>query len=399
MTFDLERSRRYWRLVPSGQGKHDTTALLAMTDTELEAAWDGAFASRFETYPEEDAFARAMAERVRGCAMLSIGTGLGFHEILYGAHGARVTCADIVQSNLDVIARVALLKGSDVTTLAADGQGRYPVNQDLVMLYGCLMHMPPDVQRELLARAVAALQPDGRLVLMLYTWAFVARTCGWERPEQFDAAVFARASDPTVGDEACPWSDWHDDEKLLALLGDDFGIVRRQEWNDGLFVWYELARGPRHRSPKRFFPPTATAAGRTIHTLRAGAFTAEDATVSRWFGRLTVTTSRNQFAYALSSPVIESAQLSEAPSAFAFDVDVQKGCISAGILDVDRGEFVSTQSASEGAATLVVPCRRVPPRLQLIVSNNSERQPSSSRFAFRGARAMVREPLIVPGHP
>jgi hypothetical protein len=97
--------------------------------------------------------------------------------------------------------------------------------------------------------------------------------------------------------------------------------------------------------------------------------------------------------------VIESAQLPEMPSAFAFDVDVQQGRISAGILDVDRGEFVGAQTASEGAATLVVPCRTVPPRLRLIVSNHSERRPSSSRFAFRAARAVVRERLMVPVHP
>ena len=397
MTFDLEQSRRYWRLVPSGQGKHDTTFLLSLVDAELEPAWDAAFQSRFETYPEEDAFARAMAQRFRGRSLLSVGSGLGFHEILYAAHGAQVTCADIVQSNLDVIARVAALKGTVVATIPTDTSAPYPAGQDVVLLYGCLMHMPPDAQRDLLARASAALSPDGRLVLMLYTWTFVARTCGWESPAQFDHAVFARASDPAVGDEACPWSDWHDDAKLLDLVGSRFRIARCQTWNDGLFVWYELERGERKGPIKRFFPPDAPAAGRTIHTIRAALFAPQDASVQRWFGRLRVTTSRNQFAYALSSPVIDATEFSELPSAFAFDLDVRKGRISAGILDVDRGEFVSAQTASAGAAALVVPCRAVPQRLQLIVSNHSEGQPAVSEFSFRAARAVIRQPLVVPG--
>jgi hypothetical protein len=258
------------------------------------------------------------------------------------------------------------------------------------------MHMPPPAQRQLLARAIAALKPTGRLVLMLYTWTFAATTCGWERPDQFDPEVFARASDPAVGDEACPWSDWHDDDKLRNLIGSECHIVRRQTWNDGRFVWYELARGARTGAAASFFPPAATSAGRTIRTLPASSFTPQEATVKRWFGRLTVTTSRSQFAYALSSPVLDAAAFDEMPSAFAFDLDVREGRISAGVLDVDRGEFVGAQTASPGAPVLVVPCRAVPERLQLIVSNHSEPRPSMSRFVFRGARAVVRDRLTVP---
>lgn len=396
VTFDLEQSRRYWRLVPSGDGKHDTTALLALSDAALERAWDAAFSSRFETYPEEEAFARGMAARVRGRSLLSIGAGLGLHEVLYSAHGARVTCADIVQSNLDVIARVAEQKRCPVTTMPATADAAYPGGQDVVMLYGCLMHMPPPAQRQLLARAAAALAPNGRLVLMLYTWTFAARTCGWVHRDEFDHTVFARASDPTVGDEACPWSDWHDDEKLLALMEPGFRIARRQTWNDGLFVWYELRRDDAARSLGPFFPPEATAAGRTLRTIRASAFAREDADVQRWFGRLTVTTTQNQCAYALSSPVLDTSEFDLAPSAFAFDLDVREGRISVGVLDVERGEFISTQTASAGAAGLVVPCRRLPRRWQLIVSNHSERHPSVSQFVFRAVRAIVRDRLEVP---
>jgi hypothetical protein len=258
------------------------------------------------------------------------------------------------------------------------------------------MHMPPDAQRVLLARAAASLKPNGRIVLMLYTWTFAARTCGWDRRDQFDPAVFARASDPTVGTEACPWSDWHDDDKLLDLVGHDFSITRRQTWNDGLFVWYELERRTHARAPQVFFPPEAASDGRTVRTLRASSFIAQAATVRRWFGRFTVTTSCNPCGYALSSPVMTAADFSEPPAAFAFEVEVAEGRISAGILDVDRGAFVSTQTASPGTAVLVVPCRSLPPRLQLIISNHSVHQPSASKFTFRGARAVVRERLTVP---
>jgi 2-polyprenyl-3-methyl-5-hydroxy-6-metoxy-1,4-benzoquinol methylase len=407
VSFDLEQSRRYWRLVPSGQGKHDTATWLSWSDDELEQAWDAAFTSRFEVYPEEDAFARAMAERLRGRRLLSIGTGLGFHEVFYAAHGAHVTCADIVQSNLDVIARVARRKlrhehratasapPGDMTTLPADHDVFYPRDQDTVMLYGCLMHMPEAAQRDILARAIAALAAKGRLVLMLYTWTFVERTCGWTDAEQFDSAVFARASDPTVEGEPCPWSDWHDDGKLLNLVGQGFRIARRQTWNDGVFVWYELARDS-SGGPRPFFAADALAEGTTVHHVRASAFTPQAATIERWFGRVTVTTTVNQFSYAVASPVLDVTSFPATPTAFAFDVEVRAGRISAGVLDVDRGEFVAAQTASPGAATVVVPCRVAPARVQLIVSNHAEREASASQFRLRGARAIVRPALVVP---
>ena len=413
MSFDLEQSRRYWRLVPSGQGKHDTATWLSWPDEELERAWDAAFTSRFEIYPEEDAFARVMAGRMRGRRLLSIGTGLGFHEVFYAAHGAHVTCADIVQSNLDVIERVSRRKlrhgqrapalagaigtpAGDMTTLPAEHDVVYPRDQDTVMLYGCLMHMPEAAQRDILARAIAALAPHGRLVLMLYTWTFVERACGWTNAEQFDPAVFARASDPTVEGEPCPWSDWHDDEKLLNLVGHDFRIVRRQTWNDGVFVWYELARDS-SGGPQPFFSADAPAEGATVHHVPASAFAPQAATIDRWFGRVTVTTTVNQFSYAVASPILDVTSFAATPSAFAFDVDVRKGRISAGVLDVDRGEFVAAQTASPGTATVVVPCRVAPARVQLIVSNHAEREPSASQFRLRGARAIVRPALVVPG--
>lgn len=394
--FDPEQSRRYWRLAPSGQGKHDTATLLDLPAAELAEAWDTAFRSRFAVYPEEEAFARTLAGRLRGRAILSIGSGLGFHELLYAAAGARVTCADIVESNLGVIARVAAQKRIPIATLAADPHIAYPAPVDVVLLYGCLMHMPEAAQQELLARAAGALAPGGRLILMLYTWTFVQRTCGWERPDQFDPQQFARASDPTVNDEACPWSDWHDDAKLLRLLGPEFRIVRRQTWNDDQFIWYEVERERRPAAPMPFFSADTLAAGREVCAFPARLFAPQDAVVRRWLGRATVTTGTNQFSYALTSPVIELGALGAAPSLFAFDMAVQRGRVSAGVLDLDRNAFVSTQTASPGSRLLVVPCRTVPPRFQLVISNHAERMASASRFTLRRVRAVYRDALTVP---
>src|SRR5436309_15197281 len=101
--FSFERARTYWRFAPSGKGKHDTAALAKLTDAQLETLWNDAFVSRFLRYPEEDCFAQVAAASFRNKRVVSVGSGLGFHEIYYQRYCAQVTCCDNVDSNLDVI--------------------------------------------------------------------------------------------------------------------------------------------------------------------------------------------------------------------------------------------------------------------------------------------------------
>ena len=272
-TFDLERSRRDPRHVPGGESKLDTSTPAAAG----RGVWDAAFRNRLLTYPEEEQFVRSLAARAGGRRIVSIGSGLGFHELHYASAGAAVTCCDIVESNLAAIAGVAAAKGLDVATLWRPDFTTEPLpHADIVFIYGCLMHMPVDAQRALLARARAACAPDGTVVLMLYTWEFPRRMCGWRSTNEFDPVAFAKASDPTVGDEACPWSDWHDAAKLLSLTESPAQIVRQHEWNDGLFCWYELKWSPGRRTTSTFFDPSVLGRGQVLRRVSHRDFSASD---------------------------------------------------------------------------------------------------------------------------
>ena len=300
--YELATAQSYWRHAPSGEGKHDTSTLAVVSDKILLSAWDAAFRSRFRGYPEEDVFMRAFSRSVAAQRILSVGSGLGFHEIFYQSRGAQLTCADIVPTNLEVITRVAALKGlPGIRTLALDDRSRgFPDLFDTVFIYGSLMHMPRDYQRTMLAHAAAALEQDGRIVLMVYTWEFVRRTCGWRTPEEFDPIVFARASDPTVGSEDCPWSDWYDDARLLELVAPDFCITRAQNWNGGLYVWYELRRGLRDAPPVPFFDDRERYSGRVVRRVPGTDFVAGDAADREAPDGRHFVTSANRFNYAPS---------------------------------------------------------------------------------------------------
>lgn len=397
--YNLERAQRYWRFVPSGEGKHNTEQLARLSDAELKQVWDRAFDSRFMRYPEEDCFMQVMAESFRGKKILSIGSGMGFHELYYQSRGADVTCCDIVETNLEIIHRMAAIKGLPaVKTIATEDTTRETFGgpYDVCFVYGSLMAMPAEQQRSLLARLKASLKRDGQIVLMLYTWKFAESTCGWNSREDFDPLVFARASDPSVGAEHCPWSDWHDDAKLLELAGAGMHITRKQLWQQGLFVWYTLEFGRSQEEPKEYFDRDALGAGQITMELPLSAFQPVGSIVSRQAdGALRVDTGSAPFTYALVSPPCTPAQAGSQPNALVADITVLEGGVSAGVLDIAAQKFVNTAILIEpGRHMMLLPLPGNLPSHKIILSNHSVKGPCSSSFLVHAVRLVRRDSVV-----
>ena len=256
------------------------------------------------------------------------------------------------------------------------------------------MHMPVPAQRDVIQRAREALVQGGSVVLMVYAWEFARRTCGWTEPSQFDPLTFARASDPTVGDEACPWSDWHDDAKILDLAGRGARILRRQPWNDGQFLWYELDWNPGSATPKPFFEPDALEAGTPLLRLGPRDFSPSAADVSHGWRRLTVRMPASRGDYALVSRTITAPA---GANAVTIDVEVETGALSAGILDVDAQRFVAVAiRASSGRQPVLLLADPLPARFQVVLSNHQPETPVRGEFAFRRANVLQRPLAVVP---
>jgi SAM-dependent methyltransferase len=384
--FDFEASRRYWRFAPSGVGKHDTSEFVKNDDASLALAWNEAFAARFRQYVEEDEFLRLTAAEFKGKRVLSIGSGLGFHEIYYQSRGAHMTCCDIVPTNLQVIERVAAIKnvhGMQFILRKNPSQnlaGAY----DVVFCYGSLMTMPQPLQRELLKQAMTALTADGRIVLMLYTWEFARATCGWSSPAQFDAAVFARASDPSVLEEHCPWSDWHDDAKIAELVGNDLNIRRRQLWNQGWFVWYELAQSARKNGVKPFFDPADMGKDEMKELNLAEFRDIQAANVQHTKTRLVVEATTDGANYLLmTNPSSRSKELDDA-NVVLVESDLAAGSFSVGVLDDTTNAFVATHAIWElGPTRQIFAVRQLPRTYRIILSNNPTAAVPRARFELQ----------------
>jgi 2-polyprenyl-3-methyl-5-hydroxy-6-metoxy-1,4-benzoquinol methylase len=399
--FDLKSSRAYWRFAPSGAGKHDTSLLLNLTDAEVTGDWDDAFKQRFLRYPEEDEFLRQMSHEFAGKRVLSIGSGLGLHEIYYQLHGAQVTCCDIVASNLSVIERVAAAKGAAgmhfIVSSGPDHDLRGPY--DIVFIYGSLMTMPQTLQRKLIGRCIASLASEGSIILMLYTWEFARATCGWSSPDEFDASAFARVSDPSVGGEHCPWSDWHDGDKLSELTAGTMFITRRQLWNQGWFVWYELRRNPVSQ-PSRFFDPARLCAHIWTYEIELSELTTANATAQIRQDALAVETTRNSTDYALLSGQFRPGTESFAANAILVDVDLDQGGLSIGLLEAEKSTFSFSQAVwQQGRHQHVFAFDCVDTQFKLIISNYRPVDPGISRFVLHRLAVLQRPTLEATNDP
>jgi len=329
---------------------------------------------------------------MRGRAVLSVGSGLGFLELFFASHGASMTCVDIVASNLEVIRRKATLsRVSNVETrLVQDPEcPEYgPADScDVALFYGSLMTMPLALQQACIQQVKSVLRPGGTMILMLYTWEFARETCGWSDPSQFDPAEFARASDPSVGEEHCPWSDWHDDAKVLALAGPGMVITRRQIWNQGRYVWYELGHSSEDRVPGTFFTEATLLEGQVLFDLPLEEFTAADATVVVTDDTVDVATTENQFHYALVSPSIEiDAGRAENLNLLVVELFLMNGGLSVGLLDEVENRFIATALATtSGKHRLVLRFPGSLSSLRVVFSNHRQLAGASTFHVHRVA--------------
>ena len=382
--FDLEEARNYWKFAPSGRGKVNTLELLSWEDGEFYAIWLDHYNARLVHYWEERRIMPYFAAMFRGKDVLSFGSGIGLNEMQFVRAGARLVCADIADSNLRVIERVAAIEGAPLAgTLLMEDSARQHFGgpYDVIYAYGSLMTMPIEKQRQVMSNFKRSLKPDGCIILMLYTWKFVVDTCGFDSPKQF-----ALCSDPSVNGLNNPWSDWHDDEKLIEVAGHEFAIARRQLWNQGWYVWYALEWAVNHNGPPKEFISLSRsdAVGKVVYKAELDAFEPLSATIRCGrAGDLYIETGVNNHLYAVWSPEICNTVAGDLE--IYVDFEIHKGAFSVSILDTSRNQFVASRALrSEGRqfCLLAVESGTLPSPFRIVLSNFQNGAPASSSFTI-----------------
>jgi len=204
-------------------GRAFSTQILKKSDQEIEAYWDGMMA--------DDTFTMFHASIFVGKRVIDIGSGLARQTLQFAIHGAHVTFADVVPTNLEVIRRVARAKGvedrtsyitvSSVDQLGKDLEGKY---FDVVTSFGSMHHAPRELNQPEYHLLASHLKTGGKWLQLAYPlqrWIDMQRGdlgTFWCPPK--DKQLGVAFSDGWWGGDGCrtPWAEWYEPGKWLKNM-------------------------------------------------------------------------------------------------------------------------------------------------------------------------------------
>ena len=185
------------------------------------------------------------APTFRGGNVLELGSGLGFDGLRFVQLGAHWTFADIVPDNLQVIRRVAALKGlTDRASFFLIGDDlsfdTLPGLFDAIWVFGSIHHVPFDVARREAQSALTKLKPDGRWMELVYPRE------RWLREGSLPFGDWGRVTDG----ERTPWAEWHDAEKIRSRLAPAaMRTILDFEFCSNNYRWVDLQRSGTEQLP------------------------------------------------------------------------------------------------------------------------------------------------------
>lgn len=156
-----------------------TLRIAGLRATTMKINWDQRFAADEYVYgTNPNAFVAEMAAKIPAGPVLCLAEGEGRNAVHLAQLGHAVTAVDQSAVGLAKAARLAVTRGMQVVTIAANLEN-YVIETSawagIVMTFG---HLPPPLRRSVHAHVVAGLQPGGIYLLEAYTPAQIALGTG-----------------------------------------------------------------------------------------------------------------------------------------------------------------------------------------------------------------------------
>lgn len=233
----FELLRKKWVEVPAGADRLRTDDLLRLSDAELRTRWEAcrAGAAHGEMYSVRGWYYTLYRDVLRGKRVVDVGSGLGFDAITFARAGARIICADIVESNLCLIQRIAKLEGLDAMEfLYLEDLSSYASlpEVDIVWCQGSMISAPFAIAKEEATCLLDRLPVDGRWIELAYPRE------RWLRDGRLHPTRWGERTDG-----GAPWIEWYDLEKLQRrLAAGKFEPVLALNFHDDDFNWFDLLR-------------------------------------------------------------------------------------------------------------------------------------------------------------
>ena len=204
--------RQKWSEVPlTSQHRVLSQDLAQIADEELHGLWSQCWEEQAtgRNFDVRGWYYTLYRDQWRGKRIIDIGSGLGYDAITFaGAGAAEVMCVDLALTNLEVIRRIATVRGlHNVRTLHMEDFGsllQLDAYYDVVWACGSLINSPFAFTRAECQELLQHLKPEGRWVELAYP-----RT-RWQREGRMP---FDRWGEKTDG--GAPWMEWKDLDKLL----------------------------------------------------------------------------------------------------------------------------------------------------------------------------------------
>ncbi len=236
-TFDV--LRRKWGEVPYKQYERiQSRELLARCDEEVLEIWtqnhlDGSTGKAFSARGWYQSLYR---DAFRGKKLLDVGCGLATDTVFFAEHGASVTFLDIVESNVQFVEKVCALKGIENATFCymedLSSLRALPADYDVLYACGSFIHAPLEVVRMEAQVLLEHLPVGGRWIELGYPKS------RWEREGSLPFDGWGKRTDGWA-----PWTEWHDIEKLDAILSPaQFDVILQFEFHNSDFNWFDLIR-------------------------------------------------------------------------------------------------------------------------------------------------------------
>lgn len=141
--------------------------------------WDNRYSAPdfvFGTEPND--FLRSVADRIPAGPVLCLAEGEGRNAVFLAARGHAVTATDLSATGLAKARALAAQRGVPLTTEVGD-LATYAITPNAWSgIVATFMHLPPELRRDVLARAAAGLRPDGVFVMEAYTPAQIPNNTG-----------------------------------------------------------------------------------------------------------------------------------------------------------------------------------------------------------------------------
>lgn len=235
-SYSLGYARKYWSFVPTSLGriKVDSTSLLNKSDVYIRKLIE-------KSIKERNLKENAMIYRKKVISwikrksvkkVLDFGCGSGQDGVYFALNlDVHITFADIVKSNVDLVARYSAIWNIQTNAVYVDSEPEhftFPKTYDMIYANGVLHHTPK--AKEIVQNLKRFLTPNGLFICMLYT------------PKHFKATKAKNLKRYAKRSEALapldnPYSDYYDCKKA-ELLFEGFLLLDTWTTHRGKFGWY-----------------------------------------------------------------------------------------------------------------------------------------------------------------